>query len=554
MKYLALTLGPIYETFCNVRHTREVWGASFLFSYIAKRIIEKLCQNGGTGVNAHYFIQPNISIPKLFGEISGVGLFPDRIIVDAAILKGREFETIKQEVIAEMATIIGDSNNFLKDYLRIDYGHYEVSEGQNPIKVIAAYLDAAELQPHFVSQYEENPLKPFFKEINKPNGFLKGHYDEKDSNLQIRFESLVEITTRELRGEEESEAWSDYVKLINKHLWDNNNRKDLDKNDNKKDSDIDFVEALQKQNGDRFKTYHKYICVVKADGDGIGKRLTGFIGEDKVSQIQTLSTGLLKWGLDVKDTIRQYGGVPIYVGGDDLLFFAPVCNEYSKIPTEVGFEIKNILELLKKIKTDFESEFTKEAGFNPSLSFGLLISYYKFPLSEAIEKSESLLGTVKDESNKAQGEKGGKLALSLLKHSGAVFDLELKLEETNDLNTSFQAIFTQMGAIDDKPFLNGVNYKIRENQSLIERICADTTRLESLFKNIFEENQNEPKAKDKYLHELRSLIPISFGNDFYKAKTNIKNGIKESTELATKEIFSTVRFAKFLRGLEDLKD
>ncbi|RYU93038.1 type III-B CRISPR-associated protein Cas10/Cmr2 [Emticicia agri] len=43
MKYHAITIGPIYQTFRNARQTREVWAASFLFSYLAKGIIVRTC-------------------------------------------------------------------------------------------------------------------------------------------------------------------------------------------------------------------------------------------------------------------------------------------------------------------------------------------------------------------------------------------------------------------------------------------------------------------------------------------------------------------------------
>ncbi len=548
--YLAITIGPIYETFRHVRHTREVWGASYLFSHTARLIIEDLC-HGNTADNAQYFIQPNITGGSIFERQSGVGLFPDRIIVDAKILRGREFEDIKKTVLTELAKTIGNEAdvgtnvNFLKNYIRIDNGIFEVKPDENPIKVASQFLDAAELKPHFATEYQKNPLKGFFKTINKKDGFLKSHYRAVDVNNTVRFESLVEIATRELWTKDDISKQK-YVQLVNQYLW---------VNDDDEDSDGDFVKALQKEENFKvdFKTYHKYICVVKADGDAIGKHITSL---KTISEIQSLSKSLLDWGVVVKDTIRNYGGVPIYVGGDDLLFFAPVCNKQSKV------DAKNIVALLRKIKTDFEDSFIKSEDFNPSLSFGLSITYYKFPLSEAMAKADSLLMQVKKNENTAQGLKGGKLAMSLIKHSGSTFDLELKLNEKDEINqleanpllASFDAIFEQMKTIDDQPFLNGVNYKIRENSQLIQRFGTDADRLKNLFENVFDEDPQKPEAKHLYLKELRTLIPKSFGNEFYLQKKDIKNHQKESTELATNEIFSIVRLAKFLCGLEDIKD
>ncbi|WP_028668751.1 type III-B CRISPR-associated protein Cas10/Cmr2 [Runella zeae] len=556
MKYLAITLGPIYETCRSVRHTREVWAASYLFSYIAKRIIEKLCENGGTAADAHYFVQPNISDARLFDKNQkiGVGLFPDRIIVNADILKERDFDVdIKGEIIEELATLMGDTQGFLGKYFRIDSCLCQVEESKNPIKVAAEYLETAELQPRLVSSFDlipegkkgsklqANVLKLFMKAVNK-NGFLKEHYQAKDINNTERFESLVEISTREL-WKKDALAKSKYIQLVNRYLWKNGEDVDLDG---------DFVKALQKDFKDDFKTYHKYVCVVKADGDGIGKLITGFTGSDKIEQIEKLSKGLLEWGLEVKDVIRDYGGVPIYVGGDDLLFFAPVCNCYSKTAAQ------NIFSLLKQIKKSFEDKFetkkTTNDGDKVSLSFGLSITYYKFPLSEAMDKAGELLGLTKDETNQSNGKKGGKLAISLLKHSGSTFDFELKLQDEDALQVAFGKLYNTMTS--DQSFLNGVNYKLRENQELIEKIANAESRLHNVFVNIFEEETelSKRKSQDEYLTVLRELLSLSFNKEFYRNKDTRQNRVKEGTTLAMREVFSAVRFAKFLRGYEELKD
>ena len=554
MKYLGITLGPIYETFRSVRHTREVWAASYLFSYIAKRIIEKLCEKGGTAANAHYFVQPNISDARLFDKNQkiGVGLFPDRIIVNADILKERDFDVdIKDTIIEELATLMGDTQGFLEKYFRIDSCLCQVEESENPIKVAAAYLETAELQPRLVSSFDlipegkkgiqANVLKLFIKAVNK-NGFLKEHYQEKDINNTERFESLVEISTREL-WKKDALAKSKYMQLVNRYLW---------KDGEDVDSDGDFVKALQKDFKDDFKTYHKYVCVVKADGDGIGKLITGFTGSDKIEQIEKLSKGLLEWGLDVKDAIRDYGGVPIYVGGDDLLFFVPVCNCYSKTAAQ------NIFSLLKQIKKSFEDKFetnkTTNGGDKVSLSFGLSITYYKFPLSEAMDKAGELLGLTKDANNQSNGEKGGKLALSFLKHSGSTFDLELKLQDNNALQVAFGKLYDAMTS--DQSFLNGVNYKLRDNQEIIEKIANDESRLLNVFVNIFEEETDlsKRKSQDEYLTVLRELLYLSFNKPFHQNNNTRQNRMKEGSMLAMREVFSAVRFAKFLRGYEELKD
>ncbi len=41
MKYIALTIGPIYKTLSSAKKTRELWGGSYIFSYIMKQIISE---------------------------------------------------------------------------------------------------------------------------------------------------------------------------------------------------------------------------------------------------------------------------------------------------------------------------------------------------------------------------------------------------------------------------------------------------------------------------------------------------------------------------------
>ena len=42
MKYIAITLGPITRTIEMAESTKELWAASYFFSYLAKKIVEPL--------------------------------------------------------------------------------------------------------------------------------------------------------------------------------------------------------------------------------------------------------------------------------------------------------------------------------------------------------------------------------------------------------------------------------------------------------------------------------------------------------------------------------
>ena len=77
------------------------------------------------------------------------------------------------------------------------------------------------------------------------------------------------------------------------------------------------------------KSYHKYFCIVQADGDNMGKTIQN-------GNVAAISTALIQYAAAAVPKISDYGAMPIYAGGDDLLFIAPV----------VGKDGKNIFDLI----------------------------------------------------------------------------------------------------------------------------------------------------------------------------------------------------------------
>jgi CRISPR-associated protein Cmr2 len=574
--HIAITIGPIYETMSNVRHTREVWAASYLFSYISKCLIIKIIDQKHDlnfevdfekQIKTHVdsFILPNINSATIFANNNNVGLFPDQIIFKAELFPDyskENFDTkIIDPVLHHIASEIGIANaqiknmgedvtneesvfEFLKNYIRIRHGafQFEADEtNKNVIQYISPFINTFELEPHFVDKYKHNPLAVFFKNINFKEDnkhtpvFIEKHYDKIDVNGKKRFESVVEIATRELKMKNKNEA--KYMELT-KVMLRNSNLQAFGTEEEKKkhkDTDGDFIQALKNAFGDDFKTYHNYICIVKADGDKIGATLR----EINANQVEILSDNLLKWGLDSKEIIEQYDGVPIYIGGDDLLFFSPVRNGDH-----------TIIDILSKIKENFENLDWKGFETMPSVSFGLSITYYKSPMSLAIETAESLLKIAKNDT--AKGEKGGKVALKLLKHSGSSFSFVLKLDDSIPSKKSFDELLLKMSKVGkEASFLNGVGYKLRDNQALLECIAHDPQRIKNLFQNVFDEKTDSPDEKDKYLATLRAALHQSLTT--YKEPEKQQSGLTKGTEMAMEDTFSTIRVAKFFNGLEEIK-
>ena len=77
MTYLAMTIGPIYKTLREAKKTRELWGGSYLFSYLMKKTIEVF--------QDREFVVPYVKDKTIFDSGQGIGLFPEKRRRDIAL-------------------------------------------------------------------------------------------------------------------------------------------------------------------------------------------------------------------------------------------------------------------------------------------------------------------------------------------------------------------------------------------------------------------------------------------------------------------------------------
>ncbi|MFK5976152.1 MAG: type III-B CRISPR-associated protein Cas10/Cmr2 [Sulfurovum sp.] len=106
MKYIALTIGPIYKTLQNAKKTRELWGGSYIFSYIMKEIIRPF--------KDREFIVPYVKDETLFDTGKGVGLFHDRFIFEAPNDTKESVESRVDEVLLKLSKDSKIDIDFLK--------------------------------------------------------------------------------------------------------------------------------------------------------------------------------------------------------------------------------------------------------------------------------------------------------------------------------------------------------------------------------------------------------------------------------------------------------
>ena len=557
MKHTAVTIGPIYKTFLNVRKTREVWAASYMFSFLMKTIIQELVS---VGIDKTRFIIPAVTDVAL--NYKGAGLFPDRIIFESENEDYAKVNGAIKEAVKIFSGYFPDDKekvyNYLEEYFRFYFLEKELENGSNFIEDLYLHMDTLELQNKPLNEINANKdyLFDFFRGINKNDFFKTNCYGNDDNvpeelklldvNKKQRFESLIEISTRDLRDENEISSKSNaqrtftYRELINEFLW----------NDHEGDTDNDqgFSEALKSGLPEKFKNYHKYIAILKADGDKIGSTIKNMKGD--VEKLKSFSSDLLEWAIETDKITRKYGGIPIYIGGDDVLLFAPVANGN-----------RTFIDLVNDIDSAFVARFKKylnEKNEHPTLSYGIAINYYKFPLYEAIGKVDELLYDAKNYS-----EARNSVCVRVLKHSGS----ELKTVFTKSGKNSksqFENIINHLDADKfDKSFLSSVAYKLRDNEKVIDRLGKNSNRIENFFDNNYDdynritEKQNK---KGKYLFAVKQLLINALEESEeikieYLKKNPEDEKMKKITisELALEKVYTTLKISRFIKGMDDEK-
>ena len=477
-KTIGMTIGPIYKTLAAARKTRELWGASYIFSYLMKTIIKTLIEKG---IKKEHIIVPYTGSIDRNEYHYGAGLFPDRLILRAG---EKDFEKVKQ-TIEEVLSGLGEKiagflnenleevQKYIANYFQVYFLEKELEGDKGPILELSPYLDTMELMEKFMPSDDQQYLAVFFDRVNSSFLFKDGFPASNDQRKRKkRFESIIEISARELRKFDEA----GFDKIIKDHF---NTRESGDE-----EEDI-LIEKLKNINKikDNFKTCHKYIAIVQADGDNISKTLID-IGNDE-EKLNDFSERLNTFAGEAAGIIHEYGGTPVYIGGDDLLFFAPVVNTNTSI-----FDLINTLD--EKFKTFFHQA---------SLSFGVSISYYKFPLNEALETARHLLLKEAKEYKNNEGIKvKNALAFKFLKHSGISFGATFNKD--SHIYSRFQKLLASYGG--EERHLNSIVHSLQLNRNIFKTIGKNEEKVKHFLKNSFDEEIH--KEFEDFIETAAELI------------------------------------------------
>lgn len=510
-KYFGLTIGPIYNTISQVRRTRSVWAASYLFSWIMKEVLSDISGKEGIEIVLPYFDGDSKSE-------NGAGLYGDR----AYFLAGDDGRKIIEEsiscVIEKLTEETGGKENFLNHYFNF---HIEDCDntGTLPLGEINKTLDKAELFKTAPLHIEQNELLQYLAELKKDSLLHQEAFGKGQTHRN--FLSVAEIAAASL-GRLNNEM---FQKIVLKDLKAARKNKKMAFNE-----DFEFVEQLALEFGDAFKPHHKYFGVLYADGDNIGALLKQCQSNE---DLQHFSKSLLEFGLKADKTIAAYGGKGIYLGGEDILAFVPMAC------IDKNGQNDSFLELIDRLDKDFQDTvqvFAEQKNVHPlpTLSYGVMIAYYKHPLKEVMHKAHDLLEYVKKNI-------AGKNAINILfqKHSGQLNGCVI-LKELEEPYIKIREMVNTM--MDKDEFLSGVMHRLYEDYvyELFSRSLANGFSVDAFVKNFV---------------DLPEIIRDSFEDKLIQLARSVHNsykgGDKENLSDPQKVLFTTLRFTQFINTQKD---
>ncbi|MCB0643622.1 MAG: hypothetical protein KDC44_18370, partial [Phaeodactylibacter sp.] len=485
-KYTGITIGPILPTLLRARTTRELWAASFLFSYIMEQLTLELEKKAEIEV-----ISPKV-VPLPAGEKVGAGLYPDRILFkQLSSIEPQLIREVAQGVIKTLARKISthlkfhlpenypsesDIQTYLESYIQLYGQDIDLQEGHNLIFSFKPYLETIDRRPQL--PVLDNNANHLFTFLDRVNAWIPGKKDgswkpgtsfliEAGFGKVKRFDSLIEIAARDLQLMDKVK----FDKIIKEHF--------AAVNGNELREEEQLLKEFSQEFGAAFKHYHKHLAIVHADGDSVGALLR-IIGTD-AGLLKEFSAVLSKFAQSAANQVHNFGGLPIYAGGDELLFLAPVriCYRKAQKEEEVIDTNESVFDLIHAIDHSFQQAtraFIENKKLSwpddapkPTLSFGMAISHFKSPLYERLEDSRNALF----EGAKKQPGKH-RLTIHFTTHSDQSFKYDLPLGH-------------QQGW---QQFRKTINLYNRENQ-------------------IF------PSSFARRLYELQPLLEVMIGKRFY---------------------------------------
>jgi CRISPR-associated protein Cmr2 len=544
--YTGITIGPIYKTLLKARKTRELWAASYLFSYLMKQLLIKMKEKKAE------ILLPYVGKVEVNGQpldiLNGryeAGVFPDRCVFSLAEppLPPEQVQKLVDEVVRDLAGKLArhlkqhydeaQVQTYFAEYFQVYWASlaFEGSTAKKQIvKDLFARLDFLELQAKIPPTEIFDVVYEFLHRASfrsKKSSFLVEDAIEpklNETKPHLKFHSIIEIAAKELIDDLNEDEEKEFK---------------LKMNDDDKD-DQNLIDLLRKIRRDQFLTHHKYIAIVQFDGDNFGKTIAR-LNEEEYAQF---SKALATFSLAASELIKERGGMPVYLGGDDALFFAPV---------RLGEA--TIFDLINQLDDAFRVQFAPFMGEAdaPSLSFGLAIGYYKHPMMETLAASYDQLNYVaKAFTNEAGVKTKNALAVQVRKHSGAVFAVSLH-KSTEPTSVYQQFIGLAKAHIQDQAFLTSVIHHLERDALLYDNIAQLPDRIDAFFANAFNEGPHQNAEVRTFLQLLAEFIQAVY-REYPKsdqARPKLVCAAPKPNQEAHEVLNSTLRILKFINQKDD---
>ncbi len=537
--YTALTIGPIFDTISRAKRTRSIWAASYFFSMVIKEILRSMINSGK---------KDKIILPfreDIYDSNYGSGLYADRLY-----FKGITKDELQNAVNTQIKFFADDLNNqkictenealsFLNKYLNLHIVEFTLTNDEletikasidtnglsnnSVLKILNQLLDNKELNKRYVFDFDNDYIIDYLSLKWSANTALKINAFSQNSGRY--FTSIGEIATVDLKEKYKNK----YSAALQKDFK-NDDLEFIDElsKAKKKDADGNYVSIIE--------DYHKYYAVLYADGDNIGDLLRSVANDD--AALQTFSKLLLDFGLKAEETIANFGGSGIYLGGEDILAFLPVANKAED-------QIKTLAELIKNLDKDFNDtlvQYAKKIGNikTPTLSYGIMLSYYKFPIQEAMSQAYEQLEICKKNRNLFPDKNG--IAIRFQKHSGSFMECYIDKNKWKSSILVYRLLTRHLNAPDKKDILNGLIQRLRDGvffSTFMEAVRNN--QIDAFFENFF--NEAIHQKKQSFTDFFKELVKVQKDDYLTQNPTD-----KEEENIRLRDIlFTVLRYYKFVK-------
>lgn len=491
--YIGITFGPITRITEAAKSTKALWGSSFFFSYLSQNIISEF--------KKRTFIYPVVNKEELWNSRNGIGCFPDRYVFQA---EENDFKQLTKK-IDEVLTCIG-------------------KEMANTLNEAESNKEKKSKEYH-KKEVEDNDVLSFLRNYIKIYCFEK---KAECQNIAYEFNSIFDLL--EMQDVYNLEEKENYLLqfLESKELYNSFLAKFAFGKNKQYFEAIDFIANIECKNSIDIKpmSYHQYIAVISADGDNMTKTINGMF--DQGRSIADLSEQLFAFGQATINISADYGARVIFSGGDDLLIFSPI-----------KYEGKTVFDLVENISQIF-NEIVKDFPSPPTISFGIAISYVKFPMGEVLAYAREGLRTAKNGTKNA-------VVSKLQKHSGQTSILKQK-KNKGSYQRALQLIKTN---VDNELFLNSLTYWFEKNKQILTVILLGEEqeqkeeRMKTFLCNSLNEDIHKEEKRKEFIQEV-GLYLCKYHEELQLDPTDSESETKSIVEQAIDATVSLLRLIHFV--------